>query len=481
MSLSDKALSGFIYSFAGNVINKAINLFGSIYLARLLDPSDYGLVAMLYVIFSISNFLVNGGFAQAIIREKEIDEQDLSTVFFFNFIFAILLYALLWFLSPKIAAFYEQPQLNTLTKIMGLSLIFNSLTIVQLSMLRRNLEFKQIGIVNVSATSILMITVIILAYSGFGVIALAVKFSLGGLITSIFLYSLRPWYPKYFIKKKSFKKLFNFGANVMLLGIVNSISKQFHSIIIGKYYNAKDLGFFNQGQMLKDNVITMFHQSIISVTYPILSKIQDDTERLRRGYIKIMQIFSFVLYPIITILILSAEPLILLLLGEKWSGSIIYLQILGLTGYVGHLHSINLDVLKVYGKGKDYLLQGIIRNGLTIGAILIALPYSPLAIACALVLADFLQVFVNVYYSNKYIKFNLIHQLKAMVPSILLASSLAILLLLFRYISIENYFLLLLINVCIGILFYIGLALLFKVKTLKDIFLIIKTKLNKKS
>lgn len=480
MSLAQKGLSGFIYTFSSTIVNKIIVLAGGIYLARLLSPEDYGLIAMLYIIFSVSNFMITGGLGLALIREKTITEEDKATVFYFNILVSSSLYIILWFGAPLIASFYGRDELILLTRLMGLNLLFMSITVVQFSVLNRELRFKFISITSIVSGVIVILVSVILGYLGFGVIALAVKFILGSLITSIMLFAFNPWLPKGFISKKSFHKLFAFGSNVMLLGFVNSISSNLNQVVIGKYFSPISLGFFNQGNMLKDNVAKTLNDTVMGVTFPMLAQLQDDKERLKAGYERIMRINSFTIFPLITILILTAEPLVIVLLGEKWRGTIIFLQILGISGYVRHLHSINENVLKVYGQGRDYLFQGFFRNGLTVLGILIAVNISVVAMAWAFVITEFLQLFINIYYSNKYIKFSIIEQFKIMFPLISLTLLMGICVFIIGIYDFKWPALKLTVMSVSGGVIYFGVSMLFKISAFMDAKQLIMIKMVKK-
>ena len=216
----------------------------------------------------------------------------------------------------------------------------------------------------------------------------------------------------------------------------------------------------------------------MTVTFPLLSKLQHDKKRLKSAYQRIMRVNTFTIFPVVTILIITAEPLILGLLGEKWSGSIVFLQILTLSAYVMHLHRINLNILKVYGKGKHYLLQGVFRNGLTILGIIIAVNISIIAMAWAFVITEFLQLFINVYFSNKYINFKFKEQLKIIFPIILLAISMAFFI---SFISLYEFQIQILKFIVLsfsGMAYYLLMAYLFKMKVLDEIISIIGSKFN---
>jgi O-antigen/teichoic acid export membrane protein len=259
---------------------------------------------------------------------------------------------------------------------------------------------------------------------------------------------------------------------------VNSITNNLNQLVIGKYFSPASLGFFNQGNMLTENVTSTLNDTVMNVTFPMLAQIQDDKERLKAGYQRILRINTFTIFPVITILILTAEPLIIGLLGEKWRGSIIFLQILGISGYVRHLHKINLNVLKVYGKGKDYLTQGFFRTGLTILGILISVNISVVAMAWAFVITEFLQLFINVYYSNKYISFKFHEQCIIMFPIILITFLTGIFVYLLGYFNFVHPLVKLPVLSASGIIFYLLLAYLFRLKVLEDMKLIIGEKLK---
>lgn len=480
MSFSQKAFSGATYLFIFSIMSKAILLAGGIYLARLLTPEDFGLIAMLYIFFEISNFLIAGGLGVALIREIKISTADMSTAFYFNLLVSVTAYVVIWVSAPAISEFYGEQKLILLARIMGLNLIFGAFGLVQRAVYSRELKFKQLAIIGTISSLVTTLIAIILAYYGFGVIALAIKFTIGNLLDAIMLYVIMPWKSIGFINGNSFKKLFSFGSMEMALGLVNTISRNMHNVIIGKYYTHASLGFFNQGNMLKDNVTDTVNDAIMNVSFPILVKFQNEKERLKNAYIRIMKVSCYLIFPSITLLIASAEPLILFLFGEKWKGSILFLQILGCTGYVKHLCSLNLSVLKVYGKGRDHLTQGIIRNILLAMALLVATNISIIAIAWALVVVDFLQLFVSVYYSNKYLKFSLVEQLKIMLPTILLNLFTGIVLFSLSQCHIYSYLIKLLAMFTSLLFIYLSVSIVFKIEVSLEIRKLIVEKINSK-
>lgn len=476
MSLAKKGFTGFIYNFSSSLFNKGFAFIGGILLARLLTPEDFGLVAMLYIFFEVSQTLVTAGFGQAIIREPNLTETDKSTVFYFNLITSIFLYSLLWIGAEGIAGFYGKPQLVFLIKLMGLGLLFNSLTIVQRSTLNKNLQFKLLSIVEVVSGVFTVVIPLVLAFYGWGVYALAVKYIIGSLISSIMLFVLSPWIPTGFINKMSFNKLFGFSFSVMLLGLVNAISRNLNQVVIGKFFSAASLGFFNQAYAFRTAIISTLNNTVMKVSYPMLSKIQDDRERLKKGYQRILSVNSFTIFPIITILILTAEPLVNGLLGEKWTGTIVFIRIIAVAGYFRHFQLINSNILQVFGKGKDYLMQGLIRNGMTIVGVIIAANISVIAIAWAFVITEFLQIFVNVYYSNKYLSFKMNEQFRLLYPIVGVTLLTGVAIIGLNMIRIENDLIRLVFLVVSGLVIYMSLAFLLQLEALKDVIGIYKSR-----
>ena len=405
MSLKKQAFSGFVWTFTSNLGTKFTTLVVGVILARLLAPSDFGLIAMLYFFFEVSRVLVDSGFSQAIIREKEINEEDKSTVFYISLFTAVICYIALWIGAPAIARFYEEPQLTLLTRVMGLNLIFASFTIVQNAVLINELKFKTLGIIAMAANVITGLIALFLAWRGMGVMSLAIRYVLTSLITSILYFAVLTWYPKVFIQKRSLKKLFGFGSRVLLLGVMNTFFRNIYNLLIGKIYTPAILAFYSQANMFKENASRGLIDSLSKVTYPILSKDRDNRARMKENYRKILQVTSFVVFPSMILLAFVAEPMILALVGEKWRQSIPLLQILCVAGLVSHIHVVNLNVLKVYAAGNQYVLQGIIKYALTVAGVLVGMQFGLSGLMYGIVVVEYLHLLVNIYLSNQHLSY----------------------------------------------------------------------------
>ena len=298
---------------------------------------------MIAVFFALANVMIESGFSQALIREKTITDADKSTTFYVNLIMAISMYALLWVAAPWISIFFDEPELTDLSRYTGLTMIFFAITIIQRAHFIHKINFRTQAYINLIGATISSIVAVILAYQGFGVWALATQMILLSLVNSALYWVVHPWLPKNFINKESFKKLFGFGSNLMMSGVLSITFVHIYKIIIGKLYSSTLLGFYDQAMNLKNVVSESFVSSMAKVFYPTLSKVKEDQERLKAAYIKIMKATSYVIFPTMAGLGLVAKPFLLTIAGDQWVGAIPILQILVFSGAIYHLHLLNLD------------------------------------------------------------------------------------------------------------------------------------------
>lgn len=470
MSLGQKALGGFFWTFTSSVGNKIITLVISTILARLLMPKDFGLVAMIYIFFQVSKSLMESGFAQALIREKDITERDKSTVFYINIIISTLLLIILWFSAPFIAKFFEAEILIDLVRFMSLSLIFQALSIVQGANLNHGLAFKNLTKITLTSDVFTGVVAVILAFYGFGVWALAIKYVSHSFFKTMMFYIINPWYPKKFISKESAQRLFGFGSKLLISGIINKVYENIYKIIIGKYFDVATLGFFTQAQLYLDHITQGVTTTIQNVTYPILSKTNNDDTRLKIAYRKIIIATSYFLFPLVVGIGVLAEPLILTLIGEKWTKSIPFLQILCLSGILFHLHNINLNILKVKGRSDLFLKLEIIKRFLLTIAIIIGLQYGIWGLLIGRVINSYISLLINMYYTNKFIGYSYKDQFKDLLPIIIYTIPMFILIFLFLHTTSFSAIINLLVGIIIGIFSYLLLTYFLKSRALFIIF-----------
>jgi O-antigen/teichoic acid export membrane protein len=469
MSLGQKVLSGFFWTLLSNIGNKLITLVIGVILARLLFPEDFGLVAMLYIFFEVSQSLINSGFGQALIREDTLTEKDKGTVFFINLAISIACYAILFFTAPLIADFYDNQILIDLTRFMGFSIVFSALVIVQRASLTHELAFKKLMIVNVVTNVLTGVIGIVLAYYGYGVWALAIKYVAQAFFMSSIFFVINPWVPKNFISKESFNRLFGFGSKLLLSGLLNTVYGNIYKLIIGKYYTAVSLGLFTQAQLYVNQVTQSAVGTIQTVTYPILSKAKDDPARLKNAYRKIIMASSYVIFPLVIGLGILAEPFILTLVGQKWIGVLPFLQILCLSGALYHLHSINLNILQVMGRSDLFLKLEVIKKiNITI-AIIIGLQFGIWGLMIGQVASSYIALLINMYYTNRFLNYNYREQFKDLLPIIAYTLPMLGLLIILQKFTDFSAILELIIGVLSGTVTYLGTTYLAKATALSYI------------
>lgn len=415
-NLKQKTLNGLLWSSIERFSIQGIQFVLGITIARFLLPSDYGLIGMIAIFMSISQALIDSGFSQALIQKKEVTEKDYSTIFYFNIITAIGIYAILYSLAQPIAIYYNEPTLLKLIRVIGLSIIFNSFSIVQLAKLSKNIDFKTQSKASLSAVIFSGSIALYLASNGFGVWALAIQQILRSSTNTILLFIFTKWKPQLIFSKKSFNSLFPFGSKLLLSGLLNAVFNNLYLIVIGKVYNKDLLGLYtraNQFQLLPSETITIVLQR---VTFPILSSIQDEQEKLTRLYKKFICFAGFIIFPIMIGIAVIAKPLIIILLKTKWIGVVEYLQLIVFVGVLYPIHAINLNILKVKGRSDLFLRLEIIKKALILLTLLITYSYGIKIMIIGQIITSIIALYINTHYSKKMIDYGFINQIKDLFP-----------------------------------------------------------------
>lgn len=426
MSLKKEAGKGLFWVAVERLGQQGLQAITFVILARLLTPEDFGLIGMIMIFFAVSQSFIDSGMGQALIREKEITNQDRSTVFWLNLILSCLFYVLLFVTAPAISRFYEQPELISLIRLMGLAVIFNGIAIVQRSEMTQQLEFKKQTYAQIPAIVIASIVAITMAYLNYGVWALAVQFVVVAFISSILLWTIQPARILFKWSYESFSRLFNFGYKLLISGLIATTYQHIYKLVIGKFFSAATLGLYTQAQRLQQLASQSLIGIIQKVTYPLLAKAGDDVERLKKGYLMVIQSSSFVIFPAMLGLILFAEPIMQYVLGSQWLPAAPFLQLLCASGIIYHLHSINLNVLKVLGRSDLFLKLEIIKKTNTTIAILIGFQFGIYGLLIGQVISSYIALFINTYYTSKFLNYTVTNQLLDVLKVLLLAAPMVV-------------------------------------------------------
>lgn len=408
--------SGFIWSALDSFGNQAIGLMISLTLAKLLGPSVYGLIAMLAIFMAIANVFITGGFGSALIRKTDRSEADFSTTFYFSLVVSFICYGLLYSAAPYIAQFYNQPELTLLTRIIALTIIINTFAVIPRVMLTVNLNFKVQAKCNITSLIISGLLALSLAYDNYGVWALVAQQISSVLITTLMLNIVSPWKPKTSFCKKAFKELFGFGSKLLISDLISTLYSNIYIVIIGKQYNATQLGLFNNANILSMTPATTITGIIQKVTYPMLSNIQHDTKKLDDTYLLTLKFAAFIIFPVMFGVCIIAKPLIAVLLGPQWQGSAELISIITMAFMLHPIHAINLNMLQVKGRSDLFLKLEIIKKVIMTLMLIITVPMGIKAMCVGMVVQSYLALLVNTYYTGKLSSLTAYTQLTALLP-----------------------------------------------------------------
>lgn len=349
-NLKSKTQKGLVWSFVERFATQGVQFLFGIILARLLSPEDYGTIAMPLVFLAIAQCFIDSGFSTALIRKPDLTEEDLSTAFYFNIGVGVICYFALFLSSPLIADFYNTPILSDLLKVTALATLFNPLCAVQQAILTRKIDFKTQAIVSLSGAIVSGSVGLVMAYSGYGIWSLVFQQVGGYVIRTILLWMLGRWKPKRKWSWESFRYLWGFGSKMLGSALLDTTYNNIYPIVIGKFFSANDLGNYTRAQQFSSLPSSNVTGVLQRVTFPILSSIQNEDERLARNYRKILKMSAFLIFPMMLMLSAIADPLIRVLLTDKWEGSIILLQIVCFQMMWYPIHAINLNLLTVKGR-----------------------------------------------------------------------------------------------------------------------------------
>ena len=445
----------------------------SIFLARILDISDYGIVAMIVVFMAVAQAFVDSGFSSALIRKPDLNEEDKSTAFYFNIVVGLTCYGILFIVSPLIADFYDEPLLSPIIRVTGLSIIFNSLCVVQRALFTIAVDFKTQAIISLACTVISGVVGLVMAYNGYGVWALVGQSTISTFLNFVLLWLCSRWRPVTGFSKASFRYLFNFGSKLLASGLLDTLYNNAYPIVIGKFYNSAQLGLYSRAQgyaSLPSSNITGILQR---VTFPVLSLMQDDDQKLANNYRRLLRMSAFVVFPLMIGLAAIADPLIRVLITSKWAGCIIYLQIICFGMMLYPIHALNLNLLQVKGRSDLFLRLEILKKIIGVCALCITIPFGITAMCIGLVVVSVVALYINTYYTGKLLSLGFLMQIKDLVPFFIL-SMLVGLLMYYVPISINNDLYRLVSGGLIGIVSYVGLAALFRIKEFNELINLIR-------
>lgn len=467
MTLKEKTTKGLFWSFIDQFSTQGIGFIIGIILARILNPSDYGMLGMLAIFMAVANTFIASGFGTALIQKSNRSQVDFSTVFLFNLVVAVLLYCILFIAAPFIASFYKLPELTLVTRVIGLNLIIGALAIVPRTILNINIDFKTQTKISIISIILSGSVGIIMASSGYGVWALIVQNILAAILQAVLLVYFIKWKPSFVFSSQSFNQLFGFGSKMMASALLDTIYTNIYSLVIGKRFSAADLGQYTRAQQLESFPASNITNIIQRVTFPVLCSIQDDQTRLIDAYRKLIKMAAFLIFPLMFLLVLVAKPLIIILLTDKWLPAVELFQILCFSGMLYPIHAINLNILQAQGRSDSFFKLEIWKKVSGVCILIITLPLGLKTMLWGQVASSFIALFMNTWYTGKLYNYGIRKQGNDIV--LYLLTAIIICFLLFQLIGLfDSNWLKLIIGGLSYTILYIGITWIFRSEELKQ-------------
>lgn len=420
VSLQHKAILGALWASIDRFGYMGLQFVVNLILARILSPADFGIIGMLAIFIAVSQTLIDSGFASALIQKKSPTQIDYSTIFFWNILFSCFLYLILYISAPEIASFYSMPILIDVLRVIAITLIITGILAVQKTRLQKNLEFKTISIVNLISYTCGGLIAIYMAYNNMGVWSLVWMQLIYGIMSVVLLGSITKWKPYFIISKTSLRELFGFGGFIMAANILQTICQNLQGLIIGKRFSATQMGYYSQAYKLDHITSYSIPQVIVQVVYPIFSSLQDEREKLNNIVVLSIRVVSFVVFPILSILIIVAEPLIQFLYGLKWIPSVPYFRILCAGGFFVCLQNLNFYAIAAVGKSKSLFEWSFYKWGFLLVALLIGMYFGIEGLLWGMVLSNINIFLINAYLASKHTGLSVYRQVKAILPTLLI-------------------------------------------------------------
>lgn len=471
-------LSNFLWRFAERCGAQVVQFIVSIVLARILAPEAYGTIALVLVFANILQVFVDSGLGNALIQKKDADDLDFSSVFYFNICWCLVLYAIIYFCAPLIANFYDDQSLTAIVRVLCLTVVISGMKNVQQAYVSRTMQFKKFFFATLFGTIMSAIMGILLAVAGFGVWALVAQKLVNLLVDTVVLWITVKWRPKLMFSFQRLKGLLSYGWKLLVSSLLDTVYGNLRQIIIGKLYTESDLAYYNQGQQFPQVIITNINTSMDSVLFPVMSLQQDNKEQLKNMMRRSMKISTFIMAPLMIGLAFIAPTVVSLVLTDKWISCVPYLRIFCITFMFYPLHTANLNAIKAMGRSDLFLKLEISKKIVGLILLIATMHLGVLVMAYSLLLSSVINQIINSWPNYKLLNYSYIEQVKDILPNIVISVLMGISVSLVALLDL-NKFVILFIQIILGIIVYFLLSLLFKNDSLNYMLEIIKPMISK--
>lgn len=473
-----KTVSNFIWRFAERSGAQLVTFIVSIVLARILAPEDYGQVALITVFTTIMQVFVDSGLGTALIQKKNADDLDFSSVFYFNFVVCLILYTGMFVDAPFIAEFYNDSSLIPVVRVISLTIVISGVKGIQQSYVSRNMQFRRFFYATLGGTIFSAFLGIILAYEGFGVWAIVAQQLSNTTIDTLILWITVKWRPKKMFSWERLKNLLSFGWKMLASSLLDTLYNNIRSLIIGKMYSSSDLAYYDQGRKFPNVIVTNINTSIDSVLLPTMASEQDNKGRVKFMTRRAIKTSTYIMAPLMMGLLFCAEPIVELLLTEKWLPCVPYLRIFCFTYMFWPIHTANLNAIKAMGRSDLFLKLEIIKKVMGLILLLLTMRISVMAMAYSLIVSSILSQIINSWPNWKLLNYNYIEQLRDILPSIIIATGMGVCVYFVGFIPLPTV-ITLIIQIIAGAAIYVGASALFKLEEFKYLTGMIKSFLKR--
>ena len=466
-------ITNFFWRFAERCGAQGVSFIVSIVLARLLSPETYGTIAIVTVFTSILQVFVDSGLGNALIQKKNADDLDFSTVYYFNIFICLILYAIMFFCAPLVAGFYNDNSLVPVIRVLSLTIVISGIKNIQQAYISRTMQFKRFFFATLGGTIGAAVIGIVLAYMGYGVWALVIQQLFNASVDTIILWMTVRWRPQREFSFQRLKGLLKFGSKLLFSSLLETLYNNVRQLVIGKMYCTSDLAFYNRGKQFPDLFITNINSSIDSVLLPTMSKEQDNREKVRELTRYSIKISIYIMAPLMMGLAFCAEPVVRLVLSDKWLECIPFLRIFCITSMFYPIHTANLNAIKAMGRSDLFLILEIIKKIVGVIALLGTMWISVKAMAYSLLVTSVLSQVINSWPNRKLLDYSYPKQVTDILPSIILAVLMGTVVSFFSLLNLSD-IVTIFIQVIVGAIVYLVGSVVFKLDSFYYIVNILK-------
>lgn len=410
--LKEKTIAGLVWAAIQKFGSSILSFIANLVLARLLIPEDFGCIGMLSVFIAISETLIDGGFGSALIQRKKPTQTDYSTIFYWNLFVSVCLFVLLQICAPLISHFYKITLLEDVLRIQSIVIIINAFSAIPTNILTKRLQFKKLAKFNLLSTALGVVAAIIAALLGLGVWSLVAKALVTAVILALCLWLSNTWRPTREFSLTSLKSLFSFGGLMLLSSVVQTVYDNIQSLIIGRVYSSKDLGFYTQAKKVEEMPSSTLSVVVNQVTFPVFSQISDEKSRLRDSLRKNVICVTYLNFPLMILLILIGKPLFLFLFTDKWAEAIPYFQVLCLYSMLITINAVNTNIIKARGKSGLFFWLQLTKRLIGLICIVIGMRFGIIGMTWGVVVSAYIWWAIGAFFSGREIEYGILQQLK---------------------------------------------------------------------